>query len=421
MRHLKTYILLIVFNSAILIGCLDDPIKYNTGTIEGRVYDQYGMDDPFVKVSIGDYPIVATNIYGKFSLENDQFPYNITVSDPSHFADKFIGITIPNPELNTIEDNGYSNFCFVQVNFPETTLDYQETVIKFISNDKSWQSDYKTFWPSEFDMRVNILNDKSSISGKIIFLQYELYADYTIKRYKKFGIKDVVLNTGYSNPEITFTENDIMYNPPELYSEFNIQLSGEFNRVTSTISLVFPDMDVNSEIEIPTDYYEKLNSYIITPALPLLNYRAKLTNYASINSYSQPSRKWEFFNPGEDVSINHNKSLYLQQPVNEESNVNDNTQFIFNDIEPGGVYIYRLRPDPQIDYFYVSIITDKYPLTFKDFKTWGYKFNTGSTYYWSVMKYPGYKSVDEFVSSRLKEDTVYKKIPASERFSFTLR
>jgi hypothetical protein len=416
MKLHKSYIILVfILITALFYGCIDDPVIYNGSMIEGTVYDQFGMNNPYVKVSVGDYPIVATDVLGKFSLENDQFPYNITVSDIYYSTNKYIGLTIPNPKILTLDDYGNSNSCHALVRFPELETENEQAIIKFISKDKNTQFDYTVqFQEPIFDLRVNILNDKSRIEGKLIFLQFSRGSVY-----KKFGIKDIVLYTGYSFQEITFTDNDVEYNPGELYSTFNIQLSNEFNDIYSIVSLVFPGMDNNSAIELPSSYFGELYGYVITPELPMIDYIVKFTNYASIDSYQLTSQMWKYVNPGEDITIYHNKSLSLLQPVNEEKNVNDNTKFIFSDTDPGGIYVYKISPDMHFDYHYVDVITDKYPLTFKDFKTWGYQFNPNTTYYWGVFKYPGYKNIDDFVSSEYTEDTLYKKIPASEWFSFT--
>lgn len=420
MKLYKSYkILIFILFTALFHGCIDDPVDYTGTMIDGTVYDQFGMYNPSVKVSVGDYPIVATDIYGKFSLENDQYPYNVTISNIYSYTVKFIGLTIPNPSLSTLEDYVNSNFCFARVHFPEITSEYDETIIKFISADKNVQLDYKAYYThSEFNMWVRILNDKNSIRGKLIFLQYRLNVDQTVSYFKKFGVKDIELNAGYINPEITFTDYDISYNPPELYSEFNIQLSPGFNRLYSTVSLIFPGMDNSSAIELPSNYNDPYG-YIITPELLMVNYMVKFTNYASVGNYQISSKMWVYAAPGENISMNHIKSISLQQPPNEATNVNDNTEFTFIDNEPGGIYVFKILPSPLSEYHSVDVITDKYPITLRDFKTWGNQFKPNTTYRWGVVKYPGYKSIDDFVSSKFIEDTLYKKIPASERFSFT--
>lgn len=416
MKLHKSYkILIFILITALFQGCLDDPVDYTGTMVDGTVHDQFGMYNPSVKVSVGDYPIVATDAYGKFSLENEQFPYNVTISDIHSYTVKFIGLTIPNPLLTTFEDYGNSHSCFARVHFPEITSEYDEAIIKFISADKNAQFDYKAYFPdSGFNMRVRIPNDKSRIEGKLIFLQYSM-----VSSYKKFGIKDISLNAGYSIQEITFTDIDVEYNPPELYSEFNIQLSPEFNRVYSTVSLLFSGMDNSSAIELPSSYYNEPYGYMVTPELPTVKYIIKFTNYASVDNYQLSSQMWVYSVPGENISMNHTKSISLQQPANEEKNVNDNTEFTFSDNEQGGIYVFRILPDPFSDYHLVDVVTDKYPITLRDFKTWGYQFKPNTTYRWGVVKYPGYKNIDDFVSSKYTEDTLYKKIPASERFSFT--
>jgi len=178
----------------------------------------------------------------------------------------------------------------------------------------------------------------------------------------------------------------------------------------------------NSNISYLEDFSNMPSGYIVLPDLPMLPYNIKVENTAGIwnGIFNQIfSKVWEYGKPGEYINLNQVKSLYLNLPEDGEKNINDNTKFVFNDIDPGGIYIYKISNEITLDSRTVNIITDKYPLTFKDFKTWGYQFTPNTKYYWGVVKYPGYRNIDEFVSSKLKEDTVYKKIPASEWFSFT--
>lgn len=419
MRLYKSYQLLVLLLFPLVFSaCLDDPVKTNDSVVTGTVYDQLGMYNPYVKVSVGDYPIVAADVYGKFTLENNQFPYNITVSNIHYATNKYIGLTIPEPHIITLNDYGYSNTCYVNVFFPSMTSENDNAIIKFISNDNYTQFDDYVLNGSEFNFNVGIMNDKQEIEGKLIFLQFKTY--YEIDAYVKFGIKDVVLHRGSQN--IYFSEEDVKYNPGEIYSSFNLQLSNEYNYWNSYVDFIFPGMNPNSEIRLH-DSYENYNfGYFVVPELPMLNYKVKVTNYARTKHiiYTQSySQVWEYGNPGEVIYLFHNKTIELLSPANNQINVNDTTKFIFNDTEPGGVYVYKISPDSHFDYHKLNIITDKYLLTLKDFKTWGYHFTPNTTYYWGVIKYPGYRNIDEFASTQLKEDTVYKKIPASEWFTFT--
>ncbi len=419
MRLYKSYIIpVFILFSALLNGCIDDPVNYTGSMVNGSVYDKYGMNNPYIKVSVGDYPIVATDVYGQFSLENNQYPYNITVSNLSYSTNKYMGMTILNPQLLSYDDYGYSNPCYIVVHFPELeTLD-DEAFVKFVSIDNNTQSDDLAFYGDKLGFRVGMINDKNTIEGKLIFLQFK--RSDIIYSYEKFGMMDVVLHSG--SQEFFFDTAQINYNPDEIYSYFHVNLSNEFTSCNTRIDLTFPGMCENSNISYLEDFSNMPSGYIVLPDLPMLPYNIKVENTAGIwnGIFNQIfSKVWEYGKPGEYINLNQVKSLYLNLPEDGEKNINDNTKFVFNDIDPGGIYIYKISNEITLDSRTVNIITDKYPLTFKDFKTWGYQFTPNTKYYWGVVKYPGYRNIDEFVSSKLKEDTVYKKIPASEWFSFT--
>jgi hypothetical protein len=240
-----------------------------------------------------------------------------------------------------------------------------------------------------------------------------------IVSYDKFGIKEVVLNAGYSNQDIFFTEEDLNYNPDELYSYFHVHVANNFDFQYSEISLCFPEMHNNSSIQMPMDYNNMQTGNIVLPDIPALSYNIKFKNYAASGNSLIFSEKWAYIQPGQNISMVHDKYLSLYQPVNYETNVNDNTKFIFDDITPSGIYVYVLIAISHHDFHTINIVTDKYPLEFKDFKTWGYNFRQNTDYFWGVKKYPGYKDINDFASSNILSDTLSAEIPASEMFTFT--
>lgn len=423
MKHLKTYILLFVtFTAFCFLGCIDDPVKNHDSLIQGTTYDKFGMTNPYVKVSVGDYPIVAPDIFGKFTLENNNFPYNLTTTNENSFSQKYLGLTLKDPNIITFEHYGNSNFCNVKVNFPMITTSYEEAIIRFISADKCTQFDFNVppLRPS-MDISIDILKGKNRIEGKLIFLQYTIYDYATVWSYEKFGVKDITLNSGITNPEVTFTNEDVEFNPNELHPTFNIHLSNGFTHLNSYVSLVFPGMEYNSILEIPSYYYNETSGYLTIPELPGIDYKIKFTNYASFSSNYFTSKKWEIVDPGENIDMIHNKTISLQQPLHNEKNVNDNTVFSIHDDLPGGIYVFRILVATITDFQEISIVTDRNSIYFKDFKTWNYQFKPNIEYEWGVFKYPGYKNIDDFASSKYTEDTLQRIIPASEMFTFTIR
>lgn len=413
---------ILFFNSVICLiitsGCIDNPV-IPQGSINGSVYDKYGMPIPYTLVSIGEYPIIGLDGFGNFSIDNTAFPYDLTISR-KQVATKYMGLTIHSTKCFSFNEFGYGRNCIMFVSYPP--LDgSNRAIIKFISKDVNTQFDYYSFSDTLFEIHVGIMPDKDKIEGKLIFLQYTSY--FGIKSFDKFGVKDITLYTG-SNPNIRFTEQDVSYNPKEITMPFSIQFSGNYEDFYSLSSINFHGMNHNSELEIfyPEEYH---SGYIIVPELPGLDYKIKFTNYLYYYDdlrRTQPSIKWVYVNPRESISLQHNETIKLILPANGEGVITDTTKFIFTDSEPGGIYVYYITNNsPFYSRIHLNIATEKYPLEFKDFKTRGVTFKPNETYYWSVKKYPGYKSIDEFTSRKIIEDTTYSSIPSSANHYFIIK
>ncbi len=405
--------LLIITLFCAFYGCIDAPI-YNENVVEGHIMDMYGIPNPYVLVSVGDYPIEAPDATGKFSLENSANPYDIVFTRSSYTVFKYSGLTKPNLNFCTFGDAGYNTNTYVNVAYPRSS-ELTWLYIKFISKESFFQYEYEFLsYDSIVRLPLAILNGRTQIEGQILFLELdEYYSEFT-----RFGIKNVVLNTGYNNQPVIFNDSDVSFDPPEFFNYCNVQIAGNYYDEYSKVSLSFPGMNKNSTI----DFNEDFNAYFYVPDIPSLNYEVKLTSIVIPNKISYRrqtySRKWVFAEPGENIQFTHERTLFLQTPHHGQTNITPSSVFSFEDTEPRGIYVYSVYPDPQSEYFMIYYVTGNNSLTLSDFKSRGYQFTPNTTYYWSVRKYPGYGSIDEFASGKFMDDTTYSKIPASETFMF---
>ncbi len=394
-------------------GCIDAPV-YNNSYVEGNIIDEYGMPNPYVLVSVGDYPIVAPDATGKFRLENSANPYDVVFTRSSYTVFKYSGLTRSNLNFCTFDDPGYNTNTYVNVVYPRSS-ELSWLYIKFISKESFFQYEYEFLsFDSIVRLPLALANGRSQIEGQILFLELDDY----LYEYTRCGIKNVVLNTGYNNQPVIFNDSDVSFNPPEFFNYCNVQVVGNYYGEYSRVSLSFPGMNKNSTI----DFHDSFQRYFYVPDIPSLDYKVKITNFLqpSIINYRDHSlsSKWVFTEPGENIELTHERTLFLQTPYDGETNITPSSVFSFEDTEPHGIYVFSIIYRSQSNYFLIHLAADKNSLTLSDFKTRGYQFTPNTTYYWSVRKYPGYGSIDEFASGKFMNDTTYSKIPASETFMF---
>lgn len=409
----KLYITLLIISNLFISGCIDNPDNISN-KLNGTVYDKYGMLHPYSLVSAGDYPIVATDFYGAFLLENDNFPYDLTVSDIySSNSQKFLNLTIPAPQITFLDVYGYASSTYLKVHFP--LLGEQEyAYIRFISPDLTVQFNNFVYEGDIFDCSVGFLTNKKQISGKLIFLKF-IYVN-GVRRFENFGYKNLVLGSGYQ--EIFFSSQDISYNPNEIPCKFSVDVQNTYDFWYSVVEMKFKDMHENSNLEL--DLLDNpIGGYYIVPELPEIEYKIKFIGMAgNPTNFRNFSKQWVYKNPGEDTHLDITRTLEIQSPANGEKNITNNSSFIFTDPEPQGIYIYQISKERYFGNT-ANIITTSNNLKLSELSTRLFKFESNKTYYWFVKKYPGYESVDEFASGRLKPDTLFNKIPCSEVYSFT--
>ncbi len=402
-----------------LCGCIDNPV-IPQGSISGTVYDVYTMQNPYMLVSVGEYPVIGVDGYGKFTIENVSLPYNLDISRYRGFTTKYLGLNSNNINVYEHFDFGSAISCITQVNYPAMKNKYKRAFIKFISEDISNQFNY-IFYPPDTNVYidVNIPLEKSSITGKVIYLESTIEENGNIISYDKFGFKTVTLYPRYSNnPIINFSEEDIIVNPQEeivLYSV--IAQNHQFIKYTN-LYLSFPGTCRTSDSYMSGTELSAPGGMFVVPVLEGINYQIMISSVYSIENLVSEQHaegeKWVYVNPGENAEIVFEASLSLIEPEDNQSNINDESIFRISDEDPNGIYVYYFRGSTG----HLSVYTDKKSLKFNELKSRNFSFSPNSNYYWGVRKYSGYNSIDEFASLKFTIDTSYSSIPVSIVNSF---
>src|SRR4030095_9754645 len=413
-------ILLIIFSFSLIIlyGCIEEP-SAPSGSISGTVYDDYGIPVSYALVSLSEYPIVGTDIQGNFNIETQKFPYDISVTylRESHCT-KYLGVSLPSSKIYAIDNFSFAPPVQVNVTFPNPAYNAR-SYIKFVSTELFNQFEYTFFLKNSAELKIYIPRDKNQISGKLIYLEVYTWPETD---YIKYGIKDVTLNKNTPN-NIVFTEQDVSYDPPEVYSSFIVNLPPNYTSYDTFAEINFPGMSVNSSFQV--DGFGKfIGGNFRLPVIRNVNFNFKITNKASSPStqyhWSYISKKWGYINPGEGIQINQEDNLKLILPQNDTENITDTSTFAISDDEIPGVYIYRIIKEisPSSMRIIVNVVSDKKSIKFGEFKARGVSFEPGETYRWVVQKYPNYTSIDDFASVKYNEDSRYSGIAASNFFSF---
>jgi hypothetical protein len=275
-----------------------------------------------------------TSYNGMFILENVSVPYNNGFSRKfwlSEVISAFIGITNRNPMLVTGMGYPYPKTCILDVYFPTLAAD-RMLFLKFVSDDYHLQfSDFPFRYGSNAVFDVYILSAQTSVAGKLIYLECEEYYP-SIYSYKRYGIKNVVLNPNNHNV-ITFSPEEINIDPEESYTGItSVSQIGMHNDYTQ--SYLFFDNN-NNELRLEWDHGNY--SQFTVPVLPKLNYDIKIKD-VSIGEQDERSEKWIHLQPGENATIIHDPCPTIITPVNNATNITDTTMFFVEDNTGPGIY-----------------------------------------------------------------------------------
>lgn len=429
MMKFKTFILLVsilISGAMLLEGCLDVPVVPK-GNITGTVYNEYGIPVSGSYVSIGDYPIAESDNSGNFTIDKIISPYDLTLGS-SFGGVKYLTLKAPTSILYNNFEGYAARVLPVKVTFSHRNIS-KMTFIKFISSDLFWQENsqitpFDTIFHQGTDSIWNtdiiVPLSKNTISGKILYLEATCGPEgYNISSFDMYGIKNVSLNQ-YPPAIIHFSPEELINDPRQSDLNFNIIMpNNHLISYNTGCYIKFAGMNSGSDLELGFNEYDYSGTFEV-PLLNGLNYKIKIVNsYINtstqwVNSYG---RKWETANVGENVTITHDNPIVQALPPNGKTNITDTSTFEISDPGEKGVYFYIFND--KNSFSRVTVITDKLSIKFSDIQSRVMSFRPNSSYLWSVLKYPKYTSIDDFVSVKYMEDDRYNSIPSSATFKFT--
>jgi hypothetical protein len=397
---MKHYWSCIIYSSIIWFycgfsGCIDDPVNPDTTKISGKIYE--GILFNKYLISPGEYPIVSNDRNGMFHLEIPGKPYDLIISENLYYGEnstvKYTNITnsmnyfLIEPDFRYVNsDNLFPNKCSFQVEYPEPE-NSNTVLIKFASED--YFSENQTNYGR---VTIALPEDKSSISGKLIYFEGFPDEQGGFYRCDKFGIKEITLYEG-DNSTIVFDPAEINYDPVEIFSYVNISLPLNFSFNSSYISLSIPGYSACSDLII--NYLRFQNQYVSIPILNHLGFKIKVHSiYTTTGGLGDI---WQYFDAQSNINLMHQKTFDLLTPADEEINISDSTTFEISDNSTlpaicGFNLIYGWNKTARV-------YTNKRSIKFSDFRSWNLSFLSGTSYLWSVRKFPNFNSVDEFLST----------------------
>ena len=422
MMNFKTFILLaslLISGTMLLEGCLDAPVMPN-GSISGKIYDNQGFPVIESLASAGDYPIAQTNLNGDFVLNDVKFPYDLVIGRYGGMESKYLGLMSKAPVAYDFSIFNIPKFFWVQLTFPPIQAD-KVVFMKFVSSDCFGQEGVKEYFHTgEFRGGLVLTFPQSSdeINGYILYLEATLdESGENIISYDKFGTKNVTLHLKLDEEAVSFSDNDIKNIRLQSRIGFNVLMPNNYENIETKYYINFPSMDGRSDIELGGT--KDLSGSILVPVMDGVDYRIKVSNFyyepPCNNRYSISGRKWEFVNPGENVTIVHNNPIELLAPVNGQHDISDTSSFTISDPGEKGVYVYTF----STRWLDVSLYTDRTSIKFRDIRSRLIGYGANQLCYWSVQKYPGFNSIDEFVSVNYPYDKRYNSIPSSGVSEFT--
>lgn len=409
--------LLITTAVFILSGCSDYEVAPSAGTINGKVFDIYGFPNIQSEISIGQYPVTVPDAFGNFSLDTKSIPYDLEIFDyvpHTYEAILFKSLISTCPSIvipfEILRETG--NFCVVWVKCPAT----QEhgVFLNFVSKEDCLQHMLTVYHSdSIYGIQVQIPVSKTSIEGKVLFLQYSGYNNTCT--YDKYGEKSVTLHSG-NNDTLVFSPSDILLDPPESIVTFNIILpdSLPYADITTRGYIHFPGYSSGSDILI-YDGSDLTDDYITVPESLLTNFNIKINSvihYYEGQMYYNDQEKWVYTQPGTSITVDNSEKVSLLSPQYAQTGIDENTVFRFSgDGLHKGVYIIYI-------FGYGNLVTDSTNFRITDLDSRSFNFRHNYTMGWRVVKLSEFRSLDDFVSKPYIDNENFNTISLSPFWYF---
>ncbi|HMQ68084.1 MAG TPA: carboxypeptidase-like regulatory domain-containing protein [Ignavibacteria bacterium] len=378
--------------------------------VAGTVIDERNFPLQNIKVIINGVE-TDTDKFGKFRLLNVPSPYDVTIADKnSSTAVIYKDINIDNPELvlfGAVIDKNL-NAAFINVKFPEIPVK-STAILKFISQDdfssrivEAYSGDNNktipVYWPQT----------KSSISGKIIFIQKDTYEyESFIEKNITVSKSNIPVNTNLKsgnavNPK---TSSIIVNSPEKNYAAKNISVYADFTDFSENSGLLLYNDEgkLHSVKCIIPELFPFSGKYLVKSNIQFKNGSGYETN--------------NFVKPNGRVTIQNESPPEPQTPTDNFLGADGNTEFYYSLGSGTGVYIVQFKSVNTKLNFY--IVTKERSTRLNYLSRDEFRRSGSVEFRWRVNKYLTYFSVDDFVKpSVFKNDIGYKAILYSQERTF---
>ena len=395
----------------LLSGCIDSPVNIGMNSISGKVVDANGFPCPNFKIYVNYLSTTKTDNFGNFSLNDINFPYELTVYNDDGLLYIFSGIRKTHTEISLLSYFYNRDYQYnLKINFP-LLKENKLAFVRFVSNENTSLSNYPISNEGDsVSFQEIYFSSTDPVLGKLIYLETDI-ENYDILDFEKFAIKDVELFYQIEN-EFNFTNEEISFDPDEINLGVNVFVPNGMYAYDPEIYLSFYN-NKNSDIQLTRWDYEVKS----IPLLPLsIDYKIKIQNGAYGLNYEK-SLRWIYINPGENAAIIHNIPPRPLLPLNFSVNISDTSFFKIDDNSETGIYEYFFNDINSNSKIY--LYTDKKIFRMIDIPSNFRLLENNRAYKWNVRKLTGYNSVDEFLSKPFIMNDKNGSLENSQYYIFT--
>ena len=388
-------------------------------TITGKVVDYNGKGLGNIKVE-NNQGTVRTGADGSFTINNVVIPYEINLYANSYTkVETYKNLTTTKPVF-TIDDQNtnMSKFTDITVIIPQYNNN-QRALATFYNDSGFYKSDVN-FYSNNYVELTHYWNGNNVISGKVTIWVYTSDNQGNITSYDKYGEKPLTITNGIS-ARIVFNDIDLNTNPSDSVISGSVNIPNADYIQYSIIGMNrVPFGNLYSYGDI--DWKVTTNNLYFSSFVPVLSGNV-YKYYIYLNVIKNEQRGGGTIvaeiTPGGSNVITFNTSPALLTPSDNDQNVNYDTEFSFTNDYPQGVYklvffYYGYNSNNIVRSIYLNTNNSKLPVL----SDTSYNLADNTTGEWYVIKYIGFKNVDEFVNMPLFINPKHKEVVYSEGRNF---
>lgn len=402
-------VFLLFFRVSVVLFCLVSSNAFAI-LVTGKVIDEKGFPVPEITVYTNSNGSATTDSEGKFILNTDKTPFDISLWDNSNSVGIiYRGISLTTLELilfgNASERNANTEALKVEFN---TIPKGKSAIIKFVSSELFY-SEPITASSGEKNKVLTVTwpSKTNTINGKIIYIEKSntTYDKYSEKAY-------TVLKDFY--PQIVRFDSASAYSSIwESYLTVYLP-SAAVDKKGFSVSADFLSLHRNSEMLINSMDGDLIMTKCMVPGSLSYGYRLKLTGYG-INNNGSGYNYMIYTYPGSVVTIQPETPPALTSPQDKFYGVSGNTEFGYEWGSGTGVYVINFHSYNPVGDFYI-VTKEKFVSSPMEFASGILK---GEDFSWNVTKYMTYVTTNDFVKPlQFGNDLSVKSVSFSETRTF---